>query len=63
MHFPKISYTNFLIDREKNDRFIACQSGVENGRGDGRGNGRGNGRENGEKISHRLFQLKTNEVH
>ena len=45
LHFPKISYTNFLINREKIDRFIACQSGTENGRGDGRGDGRGNGAE------------------
>ena len=53
LHFPKISYTNFLINQEKNERFIACQSDTENGRGnedenghgDGRGDGRGNGAE------------------
>ena len=39
LHFPKISYTNFLINQEKNERFIACQSDTENEDENGRGNG------------------------
>ena len=47
LHFPKISYTNFLINQEKNERFIACQSDTENGRGNEDENGHGDGRGNG----------------
>ena len=39
LHFPKISYTNFLINQEKNERFIACQSDTQNEDENGRGNG------------------------